>query len=227
MLPSFNMGVDNDSGKNNKFSCLRANKIVVQNQANTRERFEGDRTFEFPGKRWSSNLKFDPTRRGKKSMNTKIGFNPHLIYQDWILTEIQFNTNLWLHARTKSSQIQLGMAAQITLSGVNGTLENDALRGLSRRESLMRIVGNRQYSEDQILEMMERKNRYYVESIESVSPKNLLPGAIDFLDELRAAGIKIALGSASKNARAVIERLGIGDRIDALAISVVNSFTLL
>jgi kojibiose phosphorylase len=94
---------------------------------------------------------------------------------------------------------------------------NDTLRGLSRRESLMRIVGNRQYSEDQILEMMERKNRYYVESIESISPKDLLPGAIDFLDELRAAGVKIALGSASKNARAVIERLGIADRIDAIA----------
>jgi hypothetical protein len=59
-------------------------------------------------------------------MITKIASNPHLIYQDWILTEIQFDTNLWLHARTKSSQIQLGMAAQITLSGVNGTLENDA-----------------------------------------------------------------------------------------------------
>jgi kojibiose phosphorylase len=81
----------------------------------------------------------------------------------------------------------------------------------------MRIVGNRQYSEDQILEMMERKNRYYVESIESISPKDLLPGAIDFLDELRSTGIKIALGSASKNARAVIERLGIADRIDAIA----------
>ncbi|NJR59577.1 MAG: beta-phosphoglucomutase [Cyanobacteria bacterium CRU_2_1] len=94
---------------------------------------------------------------------------------------------------------------------------NETLRGLSRRESLMRIVGNRPYSEDQILEMMEHKNRYYVESIKTISQKDLLPGVIDFLDELRSAGIKIAIGSASKNARPVIEQLGIADRINAIA----------
>jgi hypothetical protein len=60
-------------------SDLGANKIMIQNQANSSERFEGDsdallrsslgvpqasadRTFEFPGKHWSSDLKFDPTR---------------------------------------------------------------------------------------------------------------------------------------------------------------------
>ncbi len=94
---------------------------------------------------------------------------------------------------------------------------NEALRGVSRRESLMLIVGDRQYSEAQIQEMMERKNRYYVESIENVSPADLLPGALAFLDELRQKGIKIALGSASKNARPVVERLGIANKIDAIA----------
>jgi hypothetical protein len=43
-------------------SDLGANKIMIQNQATSSESFEGDRIFEFPGKRWSSNLKFDPTR---------------------------------------------------------------------------------------------------------------------------------------------------------------------
>lgn len=94
---------------------------------------------------------------------------------------------------------------------------NEMLRGVSRRESLMRIIGNRQYSEDQILEMMERKNRYYVESIKSISQKDLLPGVVTFIDELRSAGIKIALGSASKNARPIIEQLGIAERMDAIA----------
>ncbi|MEH2412524.1 beta-phosphoglucomutase [Nostoc sp.] len=94
---------------------------------------------------------------------------------------------------------------------------NDALRGVSRRASLMLILGDRRYSEAQIQEMMERKNRYYVELMQNMTAKDLLPGAIALLDELRQAGIKIGIGSASKNAQTVIERLGIADKVDAIA----------
>ncbi|MDZ7955538.1 beta-phosphoglucomutase [Nostoc sp. DedQUE09] len=94
---------------------------------------------------------------------------------------------------------------------------NEALRGVSRRASLMLIIGDRAYSEAQIEEMMERKNRYYVELIQNMTPQDLLPGAIALLDELRQAGIKIGIGSASKNARPVLERLGIVDKVDAIA----------
>ena len=66
---------------------------------------------------------------------------------------------------------------------------------------LMLIIGDREYSEVQIQEMMARKNDYYVELIHNITPKDLLPGAVALLDELRQAGIKIAIGSASKNAR--------------------------
>ena len=44
----------------------------------------------------------------------------------------------------------------------------------------------------------------------------MLPGAVELLDELRRSGIKIAIGSASKNAQIVIEKLGIADRIDVI-----------
>ncbi|TFI54031.1 beta-phosphoglucomutase [Mastigocladus laminosus UU774] len=94
---------------------------------------------------------------------------------------------------------------------------NEALRGVSRRESLLHIIGDRKYSEAQLQEMMDRKNRYYVESIQNISPQDLLPGVVTLLDELKQAGIKIALGSASKNAQTVIEKLGIANRIDAIA----------
>lgn len=94
---------------------------------------------------------------------------------------------------------------------------NEALRGVSRRESLLLMLGDRPYSEAQIQEMMNRKNRYYVESIENISAADLLPGAIAFLDELRQAGIKIAIGSGSKNARTVLEKLGITQKVDAIA----------
>jgi kojibiose phosphorylase len=63
--------------------------------------------------------------------------------------------------------------------------------------------------------MMERKNRYYMDSITTIMPKNLLAGALELLEELRQAGIKIAIGSASKNARSVIEKLHLSDYVDA------------
>ncbi len=94
---------------------------------------------------------------------------------------------------------------------------NEALRGVARRESLLLIVGNRHYSAAALQAMMERKNRYYVESIASITPHAVLPGVLDLLAELRQAGIKIAIGSASKNARSVIEKLGIADLVDAIA----------
>ncbi len=94
---------------------------------------------------------------------------------------------------------------------------NEALRGVSRRSSLLKIIGDRHYSESELQDMMERKNRYYLEEIQSITPQDMLPGAIEFLQELRQAKMKIAIGSASKNARTVIDRLGIGAFIDAIA----------
>ena len=93
---------------------------------------------------------------------------------------------------------------------------NEALRGLSRRDSLLRLLAGRPATEAQMQEMMARKNRYYQEFIQTVTPANLLPGALPLLDELRAAGIRIAIGSASENARTVVARLGIADRVDVL-----------
>jgi beta-phosphoglucomutase len=94
---------------------------------------------------------------------------------------------------------------------------NEVLRGVARRESLLLIVGNRQYPEAALQALMDRKNRYYVESIQAITPQDVLPGVVELLDQLRRSGIKIAIGSASKNARTVIEKLGIADRVDAIA----------
>jgi beta-phosphoglucomutase len=94
---------------------------------------------------------------------------------------------------------------------------NEAMRGLPRRESLLHILGDSEATEEQIQEMMERKNRYYLEFMHSIKPDNLLPGVANLLQELRDAGVKVALGSSSKNAQTVIERLGIADKLDAVA----------
>ena len=95
--------------------------------------------------------------------------------------------------------------------------DNEHLRGIPRRESLLLILKDRNYSEDKILEMMERKNKYYLEFIKEITPRDLLPGAKELLEEIRLAGLKNALGSASKNAAEVLDRLGIHSLFDAVS----------
>ena len=98
--------------------------------------------------------------------------------------------------------------------------ENDEhLRGVSRRESLMYIIRGRQYSEDQIQEMMDRKNNYYHELISHMSPNDLVPGGRALLQDIRDA-----IGSGSKNCRMVLDLLQITDLLDGIADgnSVVN-----
>lgn len=94
---------------------------------------------------------------------------------------------------------------------------NEALRGVGRRDSLLRILGDRTVSEEKLEEMMERKNRYYISFIQDISPKDLLPGALSLLQDLRKHNLRISLGSASKNAQGVIERLGIAEYMDVIA----------
>jgi beta-phosphoglucomutase len=95
--------------------------------------------------------------------------------------------------------------------------DNEKLRGVSRRESLRLLLGNRQISEDQAQEWMARKNSYYREMITSLTPADQLPGVTSLLSELRIAGFKLAIASASRNAPDVITRLGIEDQIDVCA----------
>jgi beta-phosphoglucomutase len=104
--------------------------------------------------------------------------------------------------------------------------ENDEhLRGVSRRESLMYIIRGRNYSEDQIQEMMDRKNRYYNDMIKGMTPNDLVPGGRQLLQEIRDAGIKVAIASGSKNAQIVLDRLNIMSYLDGVAdgYSIVNS----
>ncbi|AFY34816.1 beta-phosphoglucomutase [Calothrix sp. PCC 7507] len=94
---------------------------------------------------------------------------------------------------------------------------NDRMRGLPRRETLLQILGDRPITEEQIQEMMERKNRYFLELMQNITTTDLLPGVANLLQELQAAGIKVALGSSSKNAQTVIQRLDIADKLDFVA----------
>lgn len=95
--------------------------------------------------------------------------------------------------------------------------DNERLRGVSRRASLELILKGRELPEDKMQELMDRKNSYYRESIKSISEKDLLPGALPLLRELRAKQFRLALASASKNAPQVVEGLGIASCFDVIA----------
>lgn len=103
--------------------------------------------------------------------------------------------------------------------------DNEALRGVSRRESLNRMLKGRPIDEATAQDWMTRKNGYYVAYLEEITPANVLPGVLNLLTEARAAGIKTAIGSASRNARPVLEKLQILDLFDAIGDgnSVVNT----
>ena len=96
---------------------------------------------------------------------------------------------------------------------------NDELRGVGRRESLDIILGHAglDMTEAERDSLAERKNRLYVRLIASVTPRDILPGVADLLRELRSAGIRIGLASASRNAPEIVRRLEVGPLIDASA----------
>ena len=64
--------------------------------------------------------------------------------------------------------------------------------------------------------MADEKNAEYVSLISRMTPDEVLPGAEDFLRSLRAAGIRTALGSASKNAMTILDRLQLTPLFDAI-----------
>jgi beta-phosphoglucomutase len=93
---------------------------------------------------------------------------------------------------------------------------NEELRGIGRLESLqiiLRHAGTRM-SDSEARAFAERKNNDYGELIGTLTPKDLLPGIPGLLAALRGQSIKVALASASRNAPAILERLGVGRLFD-------------
>lgn len=94
---------------------------------------------------------------------------------------------------------------------------NEELKGVSRRASLEKILRHGGVYEkhlDQIDDLMFKKNENYKALIQEISPDNLFAGMIDILKILKAKKIKVAVGSASKNAPFLVEKLGISGFID-------------
>ncbi len=95
---------------------------------------------------------------------------------------------------------------------------NDMLRGVSRMESVDIILkyGNRELSGEEKASFADAKNKRYVDLLSTLTRKDLLPNIPYVIRELRNRKIKLAVGSSSKNATAILDIIGISDWFDAI-----------
>ena len=78
-------------------------------------------------------------------------------------------------------------------------------------------IGNLFPDEAKKEEFASLKNSWYVDYINKMTPEEILPGSLEFIRELKAANISVALGSASKNTPLILEKIQLKNVFDAIA----------
>lgn len=102
----------------------------------------------------------------------------------------------------------------------NFTREDNARqRGVSRLESLEVVLGkcDKSYTPEQKLELADYKNELYKKMLQNMSESDLSADVKFTLDSLKSRGVRIAVGSSSKNTPLILQRLGLADYFDAVA----------
>lgn len=96
--------------------------------------------------------------------------------------------------------------------------DNERLKGVSRMKSLEIVLekSKTSFTEEEKIKIAEKKNKLYVEYIQNLTENEILEGVKDFLKQLRENKIKIALGSASKNAMTILKKLNIEQLFDVV-----------
>ncbi len=96
--------------------------------------------------------------------------------------------------------------------------QNEQLKGVSRVQSLELILGWGGVTKTEIerTALATQKNNWYVDMINQMQPSEILPGAAEFLQEVRQAGLKTALGSASKNSGIILQKVGLLSLFDRI-----------
>lgn len=96
---------------------------------------------------------------------------------------------------------------------------NQRLRGVSRMDSLNIILerSNQTYTDEQKEELAAKKNAIYVKLLGKMSPADLSDEVRITLDALRAKGLKLVIGSSSKNTKMILKQIGLGDYFDAIS----------
>jgi beta-phosphoglucomutase len=90
-------------------------------------------------------------------------------------------------------------------------------RGLSRDDSLRELLAGHEVSDEVFAAMVERKNARYLQALDGLTLRDLLPGILDLLLAAEQRHWKVAIGSSSRNAALVLDRIGITDLFDAVA----------
>ena len=105
--------------------------------------------------------------------------------------------------------------------GITGFTREDNIRqrGVSRMASLEVVLekSGKQYSDAEKKVLAEKKNDMYVKSLESLDKSAVLDGVFDFITYLKQKGIKLAVGSASKNTPMILEKTGLADKFEAVS----------
>lgn len=96
--------------------------------------------------------------------------------------------------------------------------QNELLKGVSRVRSLEKILswGNIEISEDRFMELMAKKNNEYLSYVNAMDDSEILIGVPEILDFIKANDMPIALGSASKNARNILQKVRLCEIFDAI-----------
>ncbi|MBN2598258.1 beta-phosphoglucomutase [Labilibaculum sp.] len=96
--------------------------------------------------------------------------------------------------------------------------DNERLKGVSRMTSLdiLLSIGGVELDQETKLKLADKKNKNYLEYILRMTPDEILPGVKEFMNELKSNGVKIALGSASKNAMTILNQLELTNYFDVV-----------
>ncbi len=96
--------------------------------------------------------------------------------------------------------------------------ENEKLKGVSRKNSLEIILGwaKKPLREETKERLLIEKNKNYLSHVERLTQNDILPGIMDVLACLRTLNVNTAIGSSSKNARYILEKLELTDRFDVI-----------
>ena len=110
------------------------------------------------------------------------------------------------------------LAEELNITGFTRA-DNVRQRGVSRMASLEVVLEktDKEFSEEEKLALAERKNAMYVKSLESLDKSAVLDGVFDFITYLKQKGMKLAVGSASRNTPMILEKTGLRKYFDAVS----------
>lgn len=105
------------------------------------------------------------------------------------------------------------------LGGIFPDSHEEKIKGVSRMDSLeivLEICGLKGLSKEEKNELAKKKNKDYLEMVESISEEDVLPGMKSFIEREKKKGAKIALGSSSKSGAMILKKLGLDSLFDVI-----------